>query len=222
MASDSWELGDIGDFRATDDLWPIGSAAVVGVNFAVALAKLGGVGGLTLSTYFDTFGLEGILANASWVVILMQAARWIYTTFYAEAGSKAWSPFVFVCILILVQLIHDLLFYYGLVRSLPSGRNEMVDALKRYANAYGPRALFGHSAFLLFTAIVAMFLKETTFVTSFLILNLALYMLPLVITVISAPPPKPVAPPAEKKEAFGGMGIGGGLGGGNGSMMPRW
>ncbi len=206
-----WELGDIGDFRATDDLWAIGSASVIGVNFAVAISKFTQPGGAPLVAYFDTFGLEGILANASWVVILIQAARWLYTTFYAEVGSKMWSPLIFLAILVGVQLAHDLLFYYGLVRALPSGRNEMVDAMKRYADQYGPRALFGHTAYLLFTAVIAMFLKETSFLASFIILNVALYLLPLLVTIISPPPPKPPAP--EKKEGFGVAGIGG---------MPRW
>jgi hypothetical protein len=192
-------LGDIGDWKESSDLWAIGSAAVVGTNLAVVLNKVGGLGGITLNTYFDTFGLEGILANASWIVILFQAARWIYTTFYTDAG-KAWSPFVFLCVLLAVQLVHDVIFYYGLLQQLPSGRNEMVDALKRYANENGKAALGTHSMYFLLTGVAAMLLKEMTFLASFLVVNVALYFLPFAITMVGPRPPPP--PPEKKKNGY--------------------
>lgn len=192
-----FQLGDIGNFRDAQDLWPIGSAAVVAINFSVAAMRIGGMGGFSLNAYFDTFGLEGILANAAWVVILFQAARWLYTTFYSGMPGRPWSPFVFVCILLAIQIIHDLFFYYGLIRLVPSGRNEMIDALKKYANENGSRALTTHAVFLIFTAIVAMWLKETTMVFSIMLVNVALYLLPFAITTFG---PKPPPPPADKKK----------------------
>lgn len=201
---DNFRLGDIGDFKETDDLWSIASAALVSMNVGLAATRLGGLGGLSLNTYFDTFGIEGYLANISWVTLLFQAARWLYTTFYTIGAAKSWSPFVFVCVLIFVQLIHDLLFYYGLIRIVPGGKNEIVDALRKYANENGSRALLGHAVFLIFTAFVAMWLKETTFIFSLFVVNLAIYFMPLLITTFGpklAPPPVAKAPP-KKEEAF--------------------
>jgi hypothetical protein len=203
---DGFKLGDIGDFRQADDLWPIASASFVSMNVAIAAARLGGLGGISLNTYFDTFGLEGFLSNAAWLVILFQVARWLYTTFYSLPGSKPWSPVVFLAVLVLVQLIHDLIFYFGLINILPSGRNDMVDALKKYAKENGSRALAGHAAFLALTGLIAMWLKETTFVFSLIVANVALYLLPFVITTLGPKPPPP-PPPPKKQEAFG---------------MPQW
>lgn len=208
LRDEYFKLGDIGNFRDAQDLWPIGSASVIAINFSVALMRLGGIGGFSLNAYFDTFGLEGILANAAWVVILFQAARWVYTSFYSGGAGRPWSPFVFVCMLLAIQLLHDLFFYFGLIRLVPTGRNEMIDALKKYGNENGSRALMTHSVFLIFTAIAAMWLKETTLITSILLVNIALYLLPFVITTFGPRPPPP--PPstekkaaAEKKVAFG-------------------
>jgi hypothetical protein len=200
-----FKLGDIGHFRNAEDLWPIGSASIIAINLSVAAMRLGGIGGFSLNAYFDTFGLEGILANAAWVVILFQVARWIYTVFYSSAPGRSWSPFVFVCILLGVQILHDLFFYYGLIRLVPSGRNEMIDALKKYAAENGSRAVTTHSAFLILTAIVAMWLKETTLIFSMIVVNIALYLLPFVITTFGPrpPPPPPEKKEKEKKQAFG-------------------
>lgn len=196
---DIFRLGDIGDYKVTDDIIPIGSATIIAINFAAMLTRVGLIGGYSLNTFFDTFGLEGILANVSLIVIMFQVARWGYTKAYTETGH-AWSPFVFVCSLIVVQLLHDVLFYYGAINAIPIGNNEMIDALKKYANEHGPRALAGHAAFLIFVGVLAMFFKERSFLFTFIAVNLTLYVLPFVITTFGPKPPAP-KPAPEKKQA---------------------
>jgi len=188
-ADEFFKLGDIGDYKSADDIIPIGSATVVAINAATMLTKLGVIGGQSLNAYFNTFGLEGILANVSLIVIMFQVARWLYTTFYAK--THPWSPFVFVCVLIFVQLIHDLLFYYGAINLIPSGNNEMIDALKKYSKEHGPRALAAHSAFLIFVGAIAMFFKERSIIFTVITVTLMMYLLPYIITTFG-PKPAPI------------------------------
>ena len=201
--SELFVLGDIGNYKNVDDFAPIVSASLIGMNFAVTLSRFGSMGGFSMNAYFDTFGLEGILANTSFLVIMFQLTRWAYTTFYTS-GERPWSPFVFVCILIAMEFLHDLIFYYGPLKSIPAGKNDMIDALKRYAAENGSRALAGHAAFLIFVAVIAMFLKESTFVFTFIVISVTLYMLPFMITTLGPrPPPPPPPPPSQgKKEGF--------------------
>lgn len=196
-------LGDIGDYTELSDLASVGSASLVSINLALIGGRMGGLGGFSLNTYFDTFGLEGYLANMALILLLFQVARWGYTSFYNVAGSKAWSPFVFLSILIAVQLVHDLIFYYGAINVLPSGTNEMIDVLKRYAKENGTRALGGHSIFLVVVGLLAMLLKETTFLVGSMITLGAVYLMPFIITTFGPKPAPPPKPPAEKKESFG-------------------
>lgn len=191
-------LGDIGDYKNLNDLAPIISSSVIGMNVAVVLSKFGSLGGFSMNAYFDTFGLEGILANTSFMMIMFQLARWAYTTFYTS-GDRPWSPFVFICMLIGVEFIHDILFYYGVIKAIPSGKNDMIDALKKYANENGSRALTGHAVFLIFVGVIAMFLKESSFLFTFIVVNLTLYSLPFMLTTLGPVPPPP--PPPEKKAA---------------------
>lgn len=198
-ADEFFKLGDIGDYKSADDIIPIGSATIVAINAATILTKLGVIGGKSLNAYFDTFGLEGILANVSLIVIMFQVTRWGYTTFYAK--THPWSPFVFVCALIFVQLIHDLLFYYGAINLIPSGNNEMIDALKKYSKEHGPRALAAHSAFLIFVGAIAMFFKERSMIFTVITMAIMLYLLPYIITTFGPKPePVKVEPKVEPKK----------------------
>lgn len=192
-------LGDIGDYKDLNDIAPIISSSIIGMNVVVVLSKFGSLGGFSMNAYFDTFGLEGILANTSFLMIIFQMARWAYTTFYTS-GDRPWSPFVFICMLIGVQFIHDIFFYYGVIKSIPSGKNDIIDALKKYANENGSRALTGHAVFLIFIGVVAMLLKESSFLFTFIVVNLTLYSLPFMLTTLGPVPPPP-PPPPEKKAA---------------------
>ena len=194
-ADDIFRLGDISDYTQADDILPIASATIIAINFVTILTRLGVIGGNSLNTYFDTFGLEGILANTSLIVVLFQVARWGYTRFYKETGHD-WSPFVFVCALIVVQLIHDVLFYYGAINLIPSCNNEMIDALKKYSKEHGPRALAAHAAFLIFVGTLAMFFKERSMIFTFITVSISLYILPYAVTTFGPKPP----PPEKKKE----------------------
>ncbi len=201
-AEEGIKLGDISNYNDLSDLGSIASASLVGLNLALVGGRIGGLGGLSLNAFFDTFGIEGFLSNISLILILFQAARWGYTTFYNVGGSRPWSPFVFVCILIFIQLLHDLIFYYGAINILPSGKNEMIDVLKKYSAENGSRALGAHSLFLIIVAVIAMFLKEASLVFGFIVTTVAVYLMPYIIATFG---PKPAPPPkkVEKKESFG-------------------
>ena len=127
-----FELSEIGDFRSSDDLFVIGNASVFTLLLITIATRIGGLGGLPLNTYFDMFGLEGVLSNTMLLIILIQISRYLYSTFYTSYG-KAWSPFVFLCFVLIVQLAHDVFFYYGVINVVPAGVNDMIDVLRAYA-----------------------------------------------------------------------------------------
>jgi hypothetical protein len=176
----------------------VAAAGLIGTDLAVLLARFG-AGGYSLNTFFDTLGLEGALATTTYITILFQIVRWFYTTFYAV--GRPWSPFVFVCMLIGAQVIHDLIVNYGVFTTIPAGKNEMIDALKRYAAENGSRALSAHVGLLIVVAILAMFLKESSAVFALIVVSISVYALPFVLNTAGPKPPPP--PPPPKKEAFG-------------------
>lgn len=199
---EAFRLGNIGNFADVDDFYPMAIASVFGLNLAIAGARVGNLGGASLNTYFDVFGLEGILANVALIILVLQISRFGYTKGYGL--TKPWSPFVFVCILLVVQFLHDLIFYYGALNILPSGKNEMIDALKEYAKEHGGSALGGHAFLLIVIAAAAMIFKETSALVRMISVAVLLYMMPYIITMVKprlAPVEKPVQKAPVQPEA---------------------
>jgi hypothetical protein len=194
---DYFRLEDIGDYTHVEEIFPIGVATLFVINIVITLARMGVAGGKSLNAYFDNFGLEGILTNTSLVVLLFQLARFGYSSFYTS-GGRPWSPLVFVCVLVVVQMLHDLMFYYGVVNQLSFGKNEMVDVLKKYSAENGSRALAGHAAFMIGVAICAMLFKDKSLLFLVTMGVASLYILPLALATMGPKPPPPPPPPEKK------------------------
>jgi isoprenylcysteine carboxyl methyltransferase (ICMT) family protein YpbQ len=113
-------------------------------------------------------------------------------------GDRRWSPFVFICFALLLQTLHDLFVNFVVLSNIPGGKNDMMDIAKKYAQENGSRAFVGHSVFLVFVCIMAMFLKETTTLFTFIVVLIAVWLLPLMLSSVGPKPPPP--PPAEKKK----------------------
>jgi len=198
QTTSKFELGDIGDYRSADDIFVIFGASIFSLSLITIAARIGGLGGVPLNTYFDMFGLEGILSNAMLLVILIQIARYLYSTLYTSYG-KGWSPFVFLCFVLIAQVLHDVLFYYGVIKVVPPGVNEMIDVLRAYANLNNLNAIGGHAILILITALSAMIMCDMSVVTRILGGAVFLYIFPFILSIVSKKPaPPPVATP--KKE----------------------
>ncbi len=196
-------LGDIGNYEDLYDFGAIAPASLVGLNLALLGGRIGGLGGLSLNSYFDSFGLEAYVANAALLLILFQLARWGYSRFYNVGGSKSWSPFVFLSILIVVQVLHDILFYYGVLSQTPARKNEMIDGLKVYVKENGTRAILGHSVFLVIVGVLAMLLKESTVMAVSILTIVTLYVMPYILTTVGPKPAPPPPPPKKKEDDYG-------------------
>lgn len=198
-ASNAVYLSDIGDYKNIDDLYTIFNSSLFTLFLSILATRIGNVGGLSLNTYFDVFGLEGILSNTMLVTILFQIARYFYTVVYAHY-DKGWSPFVFICILLVVHLLHDLLFYYGVINILPSGKNDMIDVLKVYAKENKLSTVGGHSLFMVITALVAMITNDMDLIYKFVMFGIVFYLIPYTLSIVYKKPAPP--PPPPKKESM--------------------
>jgi len=153
---------DIGDYRNTSDLLYILAAVVFIDLLVICLVRFApDVFGQSLNRWYDLFGLNAVIADVLIIVIGFVIARYIYT-FHVKPkhGGGKWSPFQFTGLVVLVQLIHDLAFYYGFITQIPRGQNMMMDVFKDYADAGGAKILFGDAAMMVGSSLVAMGLKS--------------------------------------------------------------
>jgi len=192
-------LSDIGDYRNIDDIYTIVNSSLFTLTLSLLATRIGNLGGYSLNTFFDLFGIEGVVSTTMLMAIIFQVARYFYTVLYAKA-DKSWSPFVFICAVLVVQILHDVLFYYGAVNLLPAGKNEIIDVLKQYAKENSVGAIGGHSALMLVTALIAMIINDMDMLLKFVLFGIVLYGLPYILSIVHKKPAPPPPPPKKKEE----------------------
>lgn len=193
-------LADVGDYRNVDETISTSQAALFTTCLALLSARVGNVGGTSVNGMFDQFGLESVLLVVGVLTILLQFTRFMYSKLYAGFG-KPWSPFIFLCIAISIQLIHDALFTYGILPFVPAGKNELLDALRTYAKENKNMVFAGHAILIATTALVAMILHEIGDVEKYVFLTAVLIAMIYALSAV-ATKPLPPPPPPKKAEPF--------------------
>jgi hypothetical protein len=77
-----------------------------------------------LNTWYKDFGLVAVGSDILIIVLGIALAQLIYP------GLSGWG---LVSVAVVIQLIHDVLFYLLVIRGVPDGQNAIIDLFKRYA-----------------------------------------------------------------------------------------
>lgn len=152
---------DISDYTNMKDLLYIFLAVLFIDVIVIFMVKfLPELMGSSLNRWYDLFGLNAVLADVLIIFIGFIVARYIYTGYVKEKFADGrWSPMMFTGTLVGTQLVHDLLFYFGVINQVPRGHNAMMDVFKDYAASGGAKILFGDAMMMIGSAAVAMILK---------------------------------------------------------------
>jgi uncharacterized protein YacL len=113
------------------------SAAVVWVDFLViALSK---VFPLTnaLDTWYKQFGIVAVLSDCLIIILGILVAQ--------SVRPNA-NVHVLAITAVIIQLIHDTLFYLGVILPIPRGHNAVIDLFKKYSGEGGYKILAADSA----------------------------------------------------------------------------
>jgi len=173
-------LKNIGNFYEAGDILHISTAVLIIDLIVIFLIRyFPDIFGCTINKWYDSFGLAAVISDVGIIVIGFLIARFIYTNFIQK--SYGWSPLIFIGLLVLVQAVHDIIFYLGVILPIPSGHNAMIDVFKSYSQNGGALVIFADSAMMIGSALIAMALKgyDTSIVSS--VLTLALYTMTYVI-----------------------------------------
>lgn len=154
---DAIEFPDISNFNEVSDLLFI-FFGILTVDVSVLfLARYYKVGGKFLNEWYDQFNILAVLADVMIIFIGFLITRYIYTQFLFQKFE--WNVVYFLLLLIIVQLLHDIFFYFCVIKPIPVGQNEMMDVFKSYANDLGAVILGGDAMLMIGSALVAMFYK---------------------------------------------------------------
>lgn len=163
-------LADISNTASTADWLPIVAAVVFAEAFFIAgYTKLSPM----LDKWYKTFGLCAVLADCLVILIGFAIARAACTAF-----GVPFSPMSFIGVLLAIQVLHDVVYYFCIVVPFPDGANRIMDYMKAYGPASGVWAILGDSSMMLVMGFLAMALAGAAPETSVAALLLGLYAIP--------------------------------------------
>lgn len=164
-AKTSWL--DISDYHDLGDWGFLITAAIAVEAVVIAITRFfPAFSGKYLNLWYSRFRLSAILQDILSVLIGFGLARYFYTEYVYP--NYDWNPMYFTGVAVVIQVLHDILFYLGVVRQVPEGQNGMIDVFKKYAENTSYKAVVGDSAIMIGTSVVSMVLKAFPLHTLFL------------------------------------------------------
>jgi hypothetical protein len=135
--------------------------------------------GKYVNVWYNRFKLSAVMSDIFIILVGFAISRYIYSEWIYP--NYDWSPLYFTATTVATQLVHDLLFYVGVIRPLPTGENAMIDVMKDYAHECGAKILAADSLMVIGSSVFAMLLKGSSphVVASLAILST--YMIPYIL-----------------------------------------
>jgi len=149
------------------------NAAFITDLLVISLILFGYIQSNTLNTWYRKFGLAAFLSDTLILVIGYLIAQFIYPFLF-----KKYNLFYFLCVVVGVQLVHDLLF--GLIVNQYKGKSDIINVFKNYIKEVGPIILAADAAMVLSTALLQKVLepyKEANIVLLIVLTYLAPYFI---------------------------------------------
>lgn len=166
----------ITNYKINEGWLPIISAVFsLEIIFIVIYSKISPI----LRKWYVEFGLLAVIADIFVIIIAFAIARYIYTLF---VESKYKSAIAFIITLLLVQIIHDLIYYFVIVKPWSKGTNSIIDYMKVYGEKGKLFPILGDSSMVISMSILAIILSKLPQHVSVVILFVSIYMIPYVLT----------------------------------------
>ena len=107
--------------------------------------------GKSLDKWYSKFGMTAVLSDCLVIILGIQLAMF----FWPKVGI-VYIAIVAICI----QIIHDILFYFLVIETVPRGQNEMIDLFKEYASENSYKIVVYDSAMIAGTVFLADYLSK--------------------------------------------------------------
>jgi len=173
-----WE--DISEYENIQDwVYIFVGVLIVEVIVIVLTRSFPEIFGKSLNIWYNRFKLSAVLADVLIIMVGIGIARYVYTEYVYPTYD--WNPIYFTATTVVIQLVHDLLFYFGIIRQLPAGNNAMMDVMRDYGEGGGVKILASDSAMMIGSSLAAMLLKAAPAHITLSIGLLTLYVVPYIL-----------------------------------------
>ncbi len=135
------------------------------------------IGSNQLANWYKKYGLSAVIADTLILVIGMIIARALYSRIFGDQ----FNILKFAFLVLVIQIIHDFVFYFGIIKTLPRGANNMIDIFKDYAEEVSAGAVVGDSVMITMAVIFASKLAGYNNNTNIIILIILVYLMPYIL-----------------------------------------
>jgi hypothetical protein len=163
---------NIADFNNINDYLPLFNAVLITDLFVILLSNMSIIKSEVLRKWYSQYNLSAVIADVLIILIGLIITRAIYYYIFDK-----FSILKFVIIAVIVQIIHDILFYI-FFRNIPRGVNKMLDTFNDYANDVSYKAILADSGMMIMSCLIAFYLVNKNTNTNIIVLISALYLLP--------------------------------------------
>lgn len=113
--------------------------------------------GKAINVWYNRFKLSAVIADVFIILIGFALSRYVYTEYIYQKYD--WNPVYFTGLTVGIQIVHDILFYFGVIRPIEPGHNAMMDVFKEYATSGGGKVVAADSAMMIGSSVLSMLLK---------------------------------------------------------------
>jgi hypothetical protein len=165
-------LKNIADFNNINDYLPLFNAVLITDLFVIFLLNTMVIKSQVLRQWYAQYNLSAVIADVLIILIGLIITRAIYYYVF-----DSFSIVKFVILAVIVQIIHDILFYV-FFSNIPRGVNKMIDTFKDYAKEVSYKAILADSGMMIMSCLLAYYLVNKNTNTNIIVLISFLYLLP--------------------------------------------
>ena len=166
---------NIANFNNTSDYLPLFNGVLITDLFVILLSNMKIIQSSVLIKWYADFNLSAVIADVLIIFIGLIIVRTIYYYIFTD-----FSILKFVALALVVQFIHDMLFY-AFFSSVPRGMNRMLDTFKDYAKEVGFKAVLADGGMMVTASLIASYLADKNLNTNLIVMISSLYLLPYIL-----------------------------------------
>uniref|UniRef100_A0A6C0I3C2 Uncharacterized protein n=1 Tax=viral metagenome TaxID=1070528 RepID=A0A6C0I3C2_9ZZZZ len=166
---------NIANFNNTSDYLPLFNGVLITDLFVILLSNMKIIQSSVLIKWYADYNLSAVIADVLIIFIGLIIVRAIYYYIFTE-----FSILKFVALALVVQFIHDMLFY-ALFSSVPRGMNRMLDTFKDYAKEVSYKAVLADGGMIAMASLIASLLAGKNLNTNLIVMISSLYLLPYIL-----------------------------------------
>jgi uncharacterized protein YacL len=165
-------FANIANFSNVNDYLPLLNGVLITDLFVILCLNTRLIKSTVLRKWYDQYNLSAVIADVLIIFIGLIIARAIYYYIF-----DAFSIVRFVSLAVIIQIIHDILFYIFFT-NVPRGMNKMLDTFKDYAKEASYKAILSDSGMMIMASLLASYLAGKSLNTNIIVLIVFVYILP--------------------------------------------